>query len=373
MEKKADFLSFTKARQLAGQFGTPLLVLSKSRLIGNYETLKQSLPGVELFYAVKANPSPECIAIVDECGGSFDVSSVGEFEMVKGRGVEKERVLFTHPIKKEEDLRHLHDKGMELFIFDNEDELPKIGRNAPGARLLLRIAVSNPFCVVNLNYKYGADPQRAEELINRAAALGLKVSGLAFHVGSQSLNSSTYVETIATCKKIYDGLALKGVKMDLLDLGGGFPARYMEDIVPMDQFCRPIKEALGSHFAGTRLIAEPGRAICADAIVLVTKVIGKSIRNNTPWYYLDDGLYSSFSGKIFDHADYPIVTDRPGNAVKSVLAGPTCDSLDVIAREIDLPELQIDDLLLAPSMGAYTNATSTDFNMLKKARIVTID
>ena len=326
-----------------------------------------------MFYAVKSNPNLDCIRIINECGGSFDISSVGEFELVKSIGVEKGRLLYTHPIKKEEDIRYLHGKGIGLFIFDNEDELHKIKRNAPGASVLLRIAVSNPFCVVNLNYKFGADPERAEELIGKAVASGLKVAGIAFHVGSQSLNSSTFVETIATCKTIYDLMALKGVKMHLLDVGGGFPAQYIESIMPIDRFCKPISDALDNHFFDTRLIAEPGRFLCADAVVLVTKVIGKSFRNGTQWYYMDDGLYGSFSGKVFDHADYPILSERTGTLSKCVLAGPTCDSFDVISNDLALPELQIGDLLLVPSMGAYTNASATEFNMLNKAGIVTID
>ncbi len=373
MEMKVDFLHFTRAKELAAEFGTPLLVLSRSKLAENYASLKESLPAVELFYAVKANPNIDCVRIINELGGSFDISSVGEFELIKSLGVENERLLYTQPIKKEEDIRYLYGKGTELFVFDNEDELHKIRRNAPGASVMLRIAVSNPFCVVNLNYKFGADPKEAESLIDKAVAMGLKVSGVAFHVGSQSLNPYAFVETIAICKEIYDLMALKGVKMHLLDVGGGFPVQYMESVTPIDKFCEPINDALDNHFFDTRLVAEPGRVLCGDAVVLITKVIGKSHRNNTQWYYLDDGLYNSFSGKVFDHADYRIVAERTGKPSRCVLAGPTCDSFDVITDEIAMPELQISDLLLVSSMGAYTNVSATEFNGLEKARIVTID
>jgi ornithine decarboxylase len=370
---EVDFLSFEKAFELAGKHGTPLLVVSRAKLHENYATLKDSLPGVDLFYAVKANPHRTVVREIDKLGGNFDISSVGELELVKKLGVSGERFVYTQPIKKLEDIEYLYRSGVDLFVFDNVDELSKIKRVAPGARLLLRIAISNPYCVVNLNFKFGADPREAGALIEKAASLGLNVAGIAFHVGSQSLNPYTYVDTILACKRIYDLMALKGIKMDLLDIGGGFPVRYLENVIPMRKFCEPINNALHNYFSGTKVIAEPGRVICGDAAVLITKVVGKSLRSNVQWYYIDDGLYNSFSGKVYDHADYAIVSERTENYLRCVLAGPTCDSFDVISKDIVLPQLAIGDLLLVPSMGAYTNVSATEFNMLKKAKIVTID
>jgi ornithine decarboxylase len=370
---RVDFLQFELAKELAEKYGTPLLVLSKSKLTANYRGLKQSMPSVEPFYAVKANDNIDILRMINELGGSFDVASVGEFELVKGVGVDNRRILYTHPIKTEEDIRYFFEQGLTLFVFDNEDELHKIKRNAPGASVLLRIAVSNPFCMVNLNYKFGADPQSAEELLDKATALGLRVSGISFHVGSQSLNPYVYVESIVICKRIYDFMALKGVKMRLLDIGGGFPIQYIENVMPIQKFCEPINDALNNYFSDTTILAEPGRVISGDAVVLVTKVVGKSYRNNARWYYIDDGLYNSFSGKVYDHANYRIVSERKDGMMRCVLAGPTCDSFDVISNDVILPELEVGDMLLAPSMGAYTNASATAFNRLEKAHTITID
>jgi ornithine decarboxylase len=235
------------------------------------------------------------------------------------------------------------------------------------------VAISNPFCIVNLNYKFGADPQDAEALIDKATSLGFTVSGITFHVGSQSTNPYAYVDTILTCKRIYDLMAIKGVKMEMLDIGGGFPVKYIENIIPIRKFCEPINDALNNYFPETKVVAEPGRVICGDAAVLITRVIGKSCRNNVQWYYIDDGLYNSFSGKVYDHANYEVFSEKTDGLTRCVLAGPTCDSFDVIAQDILLPELEIGDLLLVPSMGAYTNVSATEFNMLDKARIITIE
>lgn len=366
-------MSFEKAEALASIHGTPLLVVSKGKLRENYRTLRDSLPNVDIYYAVKSNHHIDVVRTMKEMGSSFEISSLGEFELVRSLGAEPGQLLYTQPIKQPEHIEYLFHNGIDLFVYDNEDELHKIKAAAPGARLLLRIGIANPFCVVNLNYKFGVDPDYAEILIEKATALGLKVAGIAFHVGSQSLNPYNYVETILTCKRLYDLMALRGLKMDILDIGGGFPVKYLDDIIPIHKFCEPISDALNDCFNCTRIIAEPGRAICGTAVVLVTKIIGKSHRNDIRWYYLDDGLYNSFSGKVFDHANYEIVSSKTGSLKKCVLAGPTCDSFDVITSDVLLPELKIGGLLLVPSMGAYTNVSATEFNMLEKAKIVTID
>jgi ornithine decarboxylase len=210
-------------------------------------------------------------------------------------------------------------------------------------------------------------------LIEEARALGMSVVGLCFHVGSQSLNPYIYVDTILVCKKIYDLCALAGIKMEVLDIGGGFPVRYVEKVMPIGKFCEPIRNALKNYFPNTRIIAEPGRAICGDGVVLVTRVIGKSVRNNVQWYYIDDGLYNSFSGRVFDQANYRIVAGRTKGFSRCILAGPTCDSFDVISSDLVLPELEIGDILLVPCMGAYTNVSATEFNLLPKAKMISIN
>ena len=367
------FLDFDQAKDIAEKHGTPVLVLSKQRLIENYYKLSEALPNVELYYALKANPHIEVVKILKELGSSFDICSTGEFFTMQELQITNSRVVFTHPIKKEEEIEYLYDKGTRLFVFDNDLELDKITRFAPKSNVLLRLAVSNPYCVVNLSYKFGAEPSNAESLISKAISNGLNVKGLCFHVGSQTTNPYAYVETILTCKKISDILTLKGIKMELLNIGGGFPISYTGSVIPIENFCEPIKEALNNFFPNLHIIAEPGRFIIGDAVVLITKVIGKSERKSVKWYYIDDGLYNSFSGKVYDNADYNIISDKTTNKQQCIIAGPTCDSFDVISTEKVLPELEIGDLLHVTSMGAYTSCSASGFNGYERTKTVVIE
>jgi ornithine decarboxylase len=200
------------------------------------------------------------------------------------------------------------------------------------------------------------------------------VRGLSFHVGSQVADPAKYVEAIGACEELL--LAARKsrlAQLDLLDIGGGFPVPYRGEQPPIGQFCRPIRQALRGLPRNVRVIAEPGRFICAPAGIAVASVVGRAQREGRWWYYLDDGLYGSYSGQLYDHAMYPIeVPGRDGPRHPSVLAGPTCDSIDVVREDLPLPELQIGDLVVGRMMGAYTAATATDFNFIPRARIVAL-
>ncbi|MFN3467054.1 MAG: type III PLP-dependent enzyme, partial [Candidatus Brocadiales bacterium] len=338
--------------------------------------LSRALPNVRLYYALKANPHVEVVKILNEAGSSFDICSIGELNTLQGLqvgNIGNGRVIYTNPTKKEGEIEFIRGQGINLFVFDNSQELQKIARFAPGSNVLLRLEVSNPHCVVNLSYKFGAEANDAEALISEAMSLGLRVKGLCFHVGSQTTNPGPYVDTIKTCKKITDRLTSRGIKLEVLDIGGGFPVSYTSRVIPIETFCEPIKEALNDFSPDIRIIAEPGRFLVGEAIVLITRVIGKSKRKNVPWYFLDDGLYNSFSGKIYDNADYDIISEKTRNKEQCVVAGPTCDSFDVISTKKVLPELEIGDLLLVPSMGAYTSCSASEFNCHKRTPTVVVD
>jgi ornithine decarboxylase len=214
-------------------------------------------------------------------------------------------------------------------------------------------------------------------LLTRAAQLGLQVRGLSFHVGSQCLSPDDFVSALEEARQVFDQASAAGLPLEVLDIGGGIPAPYREAILSMESYCQALSSALDATFGDlpVRIIAEPGRCLCAEAVTLVTSVIGKSMRGGRPWYFIDDGLYGSFSGKVYDHADFPLFAegdqDRPLSPC--VVAGPTCDSTDVVARDQLLPDLDVGELLLAPSMGAYTSASATGFNGLETARSIAID
>lgn len=361
---------FVKAKRIAKRHSTPLLVCSKRIINRKFELLKNFLPGVFHFYAMKANPHPKVVEQLVNLGMGLDVSSAGELSLAKKNSVPGEKIVYTQPIKKEEEIEIARDYGVKALIFDNPEELKKISKIWKGAPVLLRIKVENPFCVVNLSEKFGAEPQDAKELIMFARELGLNPRGIAFHVGSQTVNPVPYIETLKIVKRLFDVLASEGVYLDLLDIGGGFPVTYRQPLMAIEQFTEPINHMLENYFPSTEIISEPGRFIIGDACYLIARIVGKAKRKGMNWYYIDDGLYGSFSGKVYDHADYPILTEREGEGKPSVIAGPTCDSFDVVYREVLLPELNIGEIMIFTSMGAYTYSSASNFNGFEKPKLI---
>jgi len=362
-----------EARKLKDEYGTPLMVISRRRIEERFQVLNDYLPQVQMYYAVKANPNPEILTIIKRVNPYFDVCSNAEIQTAIGLGVRGQDMIHTNPIKKEQDIRFSLERGVNWFVFDNEYELSKFVDLKDQVNLLLRVSFPNPDCVVNLSYKFGVDPAHAVDLALKARDMGIMVRGLCFHVGSQSLNPFKYVDAIRECKRIFNLLALKGMILEVLDIGGGFPAEYVEHIIPVRNFFEPIAEALNRYFPNTRIIAEPGRFVVANAVDLVLTVVGKSNRENVWWYYVDDGLYGSFSGKVFDHCDYPLLSERQGAREQCIVAGPTCDSFDIIYQNSALPRLEIGDMLVVPAMGAYTSCSATNFNGFPPARSIVID
>jgi len=375
-------VSFTEAESLAGQFGTPLLVASRTVLLRNYEALRSSLPGVEFFYAAKANPAEAILRPLCEAGSSVDVCSYGEMLAALKAGFTPEMMIHTHPCKTEQNLTSCYAEGLRWFTYDNVNEIPKLVRHAPDASLLLRLAVSSSSSLINLSAKFGAFEADAVPLMRAAREAGLAVRGMSFHVGSQCREPEDFRRALLQARRIWNRAAAAGIELEVLDIGGGFPAPYRDAVLSLEVYCRSLAQALDETFGDVifgdraiRVIAEPGRGLVADSMSLVTRVIGKSVRGGTPWYIIDDGLYGSFSGQMFDHVEYPLIA-RNGDErglLPCVVAGPTCDSSDVVARDQMLPDLDIGELLLVPTMGAYTCASASNFNGLEMARIVGIE
>lgn len=361
---------------LVRRHGSPLLVLDCDVVRRQYRALRAALPGVTLYYALKPLPERAVAEVLYEEGACFDLATTGEVELVRAAGIPAARCIHTHPIKRDADIRAALDFGVRTFVADNPDELDKFVPYADRVELLLRISFRSPAAVVDLSRKFGCSPERAGMLIDLARSLGLRVAGLSFHVGSQSRRPDTKLRAIEACAALLEerlGLGLEAPAM--LDIGGGFPIDYLEPAQPIDEFCAPIRRALAGLPEGTRVIAEPGRFIVGPAGTLLTSVMGRAQRDGRWWYYLDDGLYGSFSGQLFDHARYPIEPLRAGSGERehAVLAGPTCDSIDVIAEDIELPLLQAGDILVGRQMGAYTTASATDFNFFSRARTVVVN
>jgi ornithine decarboxylase len=368
-------LSEAEIRALAARFGSPLLVIDCEQVRRQYRALRQALPGVDLHYALKPLPHAAVVACLRDEGASFDLATTGEVELVKAAGVAPERCVHTHPIKRDSDIRDALRYGVTTFVADNPDEIRKFVRYRKRAELLLRVSFRSSSAVVDLSRKFGCEPGAVLELIETARRLGVRVRGLSFHVGSQAMEPAKHVEAIEACTDLIGRALLAGLPaLDVLDIGGGFPVSYRESAPHIEDFCRPIRAALAGLPAHVRVIAEPGRFIAAPAAIAVSSVMGRAKRDGRWWYYLDDGLYGSYSGQLFDHAKYPVEALRSGEPLHpSVLAGPTCDSIDVIDDDLMLPELQVGDLVVGRMMGAYTWASATDFNFFKRARVVVMN
>jgi len=363
-------------RALAREHGTPLLIIDCDQVRRQYVLLRTALPGVTLHYAIKALPHPEVLATLRDEGSSFDLASAGEIELLRAQDVSSEQAIHTHPIKSELEIQRALAWGCNTFVVDNAVELYKFRPYRERMSLLLRVSFRSPNAVVDLSKKFGCTPGDVLELLKLAQSLGVRVRGLSFHVGSQCANSVAHVLAIRACHELMTAASAAGLPaLDVLDIGGGFPVSYSERSPDIAEFCAPIRKALSGIPPHVRLLAEPGRFIVAPAAHSVSSVIGKAMRGDTLWYYLDDGVYGSYSGQIFDHANYPIsiITENEKPARPSCLAGPTCDSVDVVADEISLPELEIGDLVVGHMMGAYTSASATEFNSLEKAKILVLN
>jgi ornithine decarboxylase len=363
----------TPYRELVEQRGSPLLLLDCDVLREQYKALQAALPSVRLYYAIKSLPHVDALAALAAEGAAFDVATSGELTMLRAIGANPAETIHTHPVKREQDIRDALDFGCDVFVVDNIDELAKFVPFAGRARLLVRVSFRGEGVVSDLSKKFGCELSAVPWLLTEAARLGLTVIGLSFHVGSQSPTPNAHVAAIEACRPYFEDHSIAGTAgLEVLDIGGGFPANYSGESATED-FYGPIRQALASYPGYVRVIAEPGRVISAPAMVSVNTVIGRSRRGDLMWYYLDDGVYGAYSGQIYDHARYPLtVFSDDETAQASVLAGPTCDSIDVIAENTQLPEMQIGDLVVGKQMGAYTLASASEFNSIPRPRVITL-
>jgi ornithine decarboxylase len=359
---------------LVEMHGSPLLVLDRAKLVHEYEHFRRLLPRVRLYYAVKANPHPDVIRTFAELGCCFDVASEGEMRHVLAQGVEPERLIFANTVKRPEALVQACSAGVDFVTFDSEPELYKIARHSPGARVLARLRVGNAGSQVNLSLKFGADAELIVPLLLKARALGLRAEGISFHVGSQCGDYENYRQAFETTAVLVGEAARRGLKLTTVDIGGGFPIRQAADErVTVQTFGARMRHDLDRLFpAPLDLIAEPGRALVGPAGMLITRVVGRSIRNNQNYYYLDDGVYGDFSGIVFDHSRYEFKALKRTLKFLSVLAGPTCDSFDTIARDVELPELEVGDVVYVPNIGAYSCASALTFNGIPPAKVMVV-
>ena len=351
---------------LADRFETPFMVISLNKVQENYLYLKKQLPRVKVFYAMKANSTPEVLLQLANLGSNFDVASPGEMRALNALGISGSRMVYANPVKTLSGIKLAHDLGVDKFTFDDESEIHKLASYAPGAKVLVRVRVENKDAVVNLNEKFGAAPMQALQLLQLAKDNGLIPAGICFHVGSQSLSADAYITALEMCRELFDKAEIQGMHLTALDIGGGLSVPNEEvEAVDVDSMTDILREKLDELFPDTEIWSEPGRFMCGTAVNLVTSVIGTKMRNGQPWYVLDDGLYGSFNGLMFDHWNFKMkmpADKAQEKAVPSTFVGPSCDSIDVVARDLPAPKLEIGDRIMVPNIGAYSTSAATSFN-----------
>jgi ornithine decarboxylase len=375
----------TQLKELAEKHGTPLFVVDHDELRKNYATFKKYLPRVQAYFAVKANSNPEIVRTLYKAGSSFDVASMPEFnivyEYIKDMPDKQrqdwiwDKIIYANPIKATETLQELN-QYKPLVTYDNSEEIRKIKKYAPQAGLALRLKVANTGAMVELSSKFGASPGEAVDLILEAVKAGLTVEGLSFHVGSQTTNFENFVQAINLSANIFKEARERGyTKMNLLDIGGGFPAPYDATVRPFRELAKIINTELDRLFPkDIQILAEPGRFMVATAATAISKIIGKATRDGKLSYYIDDGVYHTFSGVIFDHCHYHFSAFKKGPTQICSVFGPTCDALDVVSMAENLPSnLQLGDLLYSENIGAYSSASSTYFNGFPPATIIHVN
>jgi ornithine decarboxylase len=350
------------------------MAISRSTIRRQLERFRKALPRVEPYYAVKANSCPDVIKKAVTAGAGCDIASRTELKTCLSAGADPTKLIFANTIKPIDAITAAHKAGVDLMTFDSEYELVKIAENAPGSRVIVRIKVPNIGSLVELSLKFGAEPADATPLLIKAHRLGLHPAGVSFHVGSQCTHISNYVDALEIAAIITRDAQLKQIPLDIIDIGGGYSIPHFDaDEDLFEKTARVISKELDRLFEPhMRIIAEPGRFIAGPAGTLIMRVIGKAIRENKHWYYLDDGVYGALSGIIFDHAKYQFESIKTGPRQLSTLAGPTCDSLDIIARGEDLPEMEIGDIVYAKNAGAYSIASATNFNGISPARVIMV-
>lgn len=361
-------LDFLATRRPEG----PCLVVDLDVVRENYRAFEKALPDARIYYAVKANPAPEILRLLASLGSSFDTASVAEIKMALNAGASPDRISYGNTIKKERDIAHAFALGIRLFAVDSVEEVEKIARAAPGSRVFCRVLTDGAGAEWPLSRKFGCAPEMAVDVLRRAKALGLDAYGVSFHVGSQQTNLSAWDEALGDARFVFQTLAEEGIALRMVNMGGGFPTRYLRDVPSAQAYGHAIFEALKKHF-GNRLpetIIEPGRGMVGNAGVIKSEVVlisKKSEKDDVRWVYLDIGKFGGLAETMDEAIRYPLVTPRDGDeTAPCVLAGPTCDSADVLYEKTPYPmpvSLTIGDEVLIMGTGAYTTTyASVAFN-----------
>lgn len=361
-------------QQHAETIQTPCLLVDLAVVRKRYEQLADAFPTGNIYYAVKANPSKEVIRLVRDQGGCFDIASRFELDKVMAEGVAASRISFGNTIKKKQDIAYFYQKGVRLFASDSIADLKHIAEAAPGAQVYIRVLTEDrPGADWPLSRKFGCEPEMASRLIKQARELGLWPRGVSFHVGSQQRDLEAWAAALDRVKTIFDAAWRDGIALDLINMGGGLPGNYLHSTPKIREYANTIEKALTDRFkhVPVKLILEPGRYLVADAGVLVTEVVlvSKKRDEGARWVFIDAGKFGGLIETLDESIKYPIYSSKDADNAESdavVLAGPTCDSADILYEKFryQMPlSLDAGDRIYIVGTGAYTTSYSAvEFN-----------
>ncbi len=350
---------------------TPYLITDLDTIRDRYRRLTTQLPGLNCYYAVKCNSSPEVLAALAACGARFEIASMGELELLDSVGADPEDVLYSHTVKPPRHIAAAYEAGVWRFAFDSEGELYKLAEHAPGSAVYVRLRVDDSTSIFPLSRKFGAESHEARALMLLAESLGLRPYGVTFHVGSQCASPSAWRQAIAAVGRLLARLADDGIELEMLNVGGGFPARYVGTVPSLDQIASVIRVAISEllPYEPPHLAAEPGRYLVAESAVMVAGVLGREVRAGENWLYADVGAYHGLieTHQTVDPWRFPLWSSRPDHAFEAqepfTVTGPTCDSSDTMFFGVALPAtLDVGDELYIGSAGAYTLSYASSFN-----------
>jgi len=360
----------------------PCLVVDLDVVRENYLAFERALPDSKIYYAVKANPAPEILRLLASLGSSFDTASVAEIEMALDTGASADRISYGNTIKKERDIARAYALGIRLFAVDSIEEVEKVSRAAPGSKVFCRVLTDGAGAEWPLSRKFGCVPAMAVDVLRRAKQLGLDAYGVSFHVGSQQTDLAAWDRALGDARMVFKALADEGIVLRMVNMGGGFPTRYLRDVPEAQAYGQAIFSALRKHF-GNRIpetIIEPGRGMVGNAGVIKSEVVlisKKADNDNVRWVFLDIGKFGGLAETMDEAIRYPLVTRHDGSeTAPCVLAGPTCDSADVLYEKTPYPlpvSLTIGDEILIEGTGAYTTTyASVAFNGFEPLRAYVI-
>jgi ornithine decarboxylase len=352
-------------------YPTPYLVCDLETVRESYRRFAECLPDVACHYAVKCNSTPEVLTTLAELGSGFEVASFGELAMLQAIGIDPADVLYSNTVKPAAHIAAAYEAGLSRFAFDSEGELYKLATHAPGSAVYVRLRVDDSTSIFPLSRKFGAEAHEARALLQLAESLGLRPYGVTFHVGSQCTAPSAWRQAIAAVGRLLARLLDDGIELEMLNLSGGFPARYVDPVPSLDQVGGTITAALGELLPYTprHLVAEPGRYLVAESAVLVAEVLGREVRAGENWLYLDVGAYHGLieTQQTMNSWRFPLWSSRPDHAMAAhepfTITGPTCDSSDTMFFGAAMPTtIDTDDRVYVGSAGAYTLSYASSFN-----------